>query len=235
SVNQEEEQTNNSLIRLTFDSPIGLHRQIVLGTDDNASTGFDIGYDAFMADVNQEDMFWLQEQQRFVIQGVDSFNDGQEFPIGLIIKENGLARIKIEDLENIEANIEIYIRDTETGEQYDIINESFEVHLEPGTYEEKYTIVFMRETIVELIPDEDVNVDHENFVVHYDSKPSELTIKSGPDKDILNVTLFNSIGQKIRTLDFSSSDTITLHMNTGVYILHIETSAGIINKKIIIN
>ncbi len=98
----EDQQTYSSLIRLAFDSPIGLHRQIVLGTDDNASIGFDIGYDAFMADVNKEDMYWLYEQERFVIQGVDTFNDGQEFPIGLIIKEGGLARIKIEELENID-------------------------------------------------------------------------------------------------------------------------------------
>jgi len=153
---EEELQKNNSLIRLTFDSPIGLHRQIVLGSDYNASIGFDIGYDAFMADVNREDMFWLYEQERFVIQGVDSFRDGQEFPIGLIISESGLARIKIEDLENMEENIEIYIRDTETGEQFEITNEPFEVHLEPGTYDEKYTIVFMRQTEVELIPDEDL-------------------------------------------------------------------------------
>ena len=135
----------------------------------------------------------------------------------------------------MEESIEIYIRDTETGEQFEITNEPFEVHLEPGTYDEKYTIVFMRQTEVELIPDEDSTIDDENLIVHYDSEPSELTIKSGSDKDILNVILFNTLGQKIRTLDFSSSDTITLHMTTGVYIIHIETTAGIINKKIIIN
>lgn len=235
SNNRDDEQTNNSLIRLTFDSPVGLHRQIVLGSDENASTGFDIGYDAFMADVNQEDMYWLYEQERFVIQGVDFFNDGQEFPIGVIIKESGLAQIRIEDLENIAENTKIYIRDLQSGEQFEITTEPFKVRLDPGTYNDKYSLVFMRENQTDSDPEEDLTIEDDNFVVYYNPKPSELTIRSGSDTEILNVSLYNTLGQKVRSLDYSSTNTITLRINTGVYILYIETTSGILTKKIIIN
>ncbi|MDX1699963.1 MAG: LamG-like jellyroll fold domain-containing protein, partial [Melioribacteraceae bacterium] len=233
--NQQEEQTNNSLIRLTLDSPIGLHRQIVLGTDDNASIGFDIGYDAFMADVNQEDMYWIIDEERFVIQGVNQLTHGHEFPIGLKIKEDGLLRIKIEELQNIDDDTQIFIHDLELGEQFEITTNPFEIHLEPGTYNDKYALVFRRQIQIESESEEDLITEDDNFIMYYNSEPSELTIKSGLDTEILNVSLFNTLGQKIQSLDFSSTNTVTLNFNTGVYILYIETTSGIITKKIIIN
>ncbi len=236
SNNQDEEQLNNSLIRLTFDSPSGLHRQIVLGSDDKASIGFDIGYDAFMADVNQEDMYWLFEQERFVIQGVDSFNEGQEFPIGLKIKESGIARIQLEDLQNIDDDIQIYIRDTDSGEQFEITTEPFEVHLESGTYNDRFSLVFESRLIEEEdIITEESSIGEEDIIVHYNSSSSELTIRVGTNVLILGVTLNNALGQKIQSLNYSTTDTNTLRLNSGVYILYIETAEGIITKKIIID
>ncbi len=130
---------------------------------------------------------------------------------------------------------QIFIKDNDSGEQFEITTEPFEIHLEPGTYNDKYSLVFMRQVETESEPEEDVTIEDDNFVVYYNSEPSELTIKTGLDTDILNVSLYNTLGQKIQSLDYSSTDTITLRMNTGVYIIYIETTAGIITKKIIIN
>uniref|UniRef100_UPI00356A929F LamG-like jellyroll fold domain-containing protein n=1 Tax=Mariniflexile sp. TaxID=1979402 RepID=UPI00356A929F len=63
-----------SIIRLMYDSPKGYHRQIVLGANEKASNGFDLGYDAFMVDVNEEDMYWYFNKSKFVIQGVANFD-----------------------------------------------------------------------------------------------------------------------------------------------------------------
>ena len=229
------EPNNRPLIRLRFDSPIGMHRQIVLGTDDNASIGFDLGYDAFMADINQEDLYWLIDQERFVIQGVNQFSDGQEFPLGVIIKESGLARIKIDELENIDSNTLMYIRDNTSGSQFEISNEPFEINLEAGTYNDRFTLVFSSQTDDESLSTEELALDEEDVIVYYNSPTSELTIKVASNVSILDVTLNNVLGQKIETLDFSSNNsTVQLYANTGIYIVQINTSVGSVNKKIII-
>ena len=54
-----------------------------------------------MVDVNEEDMYWDIEGGKFVIQGINSLDNAQEFPLGLIVEESGLISIRIEELENI--------------------------------------------------------------------------------------------------------------------------------------
>ncbi len=238
SLNLTDHESYNSYqkIRLIFDSPGGYHRQILIGNDPNASQGFDMGYDAFMATINQEDMYWLINQGRFVIQGVNEFNDGQEFPLGLIIKESGLARIKIGDLENIDSNTEIYIKDNASGEQFEIRNEPFEIDLEAGTYNDRFSLVFASRIIEEedIITEESL-IGEEDVIVYFNSPSSELTIRVGTNVSILDVTLNNALGQRIEELDFSSDiNTIQLYVNTGVYILQIKTSVGSVIKKIIV-
>lgn len=237
SSNMVSEPNNMPLIRLRFDSPTGLHRQIVLGTDSDASLGFDIGYDAFMADVNQEDMYWVIEQERFVIQGVNEFNEGQEFPLGLIIKESGVARIQIDELKNINSNLDIYVKDNISGELFEINDKPFEINLEAGTYTDRFSLVFALKIIEEdeIIAEESA-IDEYNIIVYYNSPTSELTIKVGSKIAISDVILNNALGQRIQSLKFPSDyNTIKLNVNSGVYILQMKTSLGILNKKIIIN
>ena len=232
---EPESQNGHQRIRLIFDSPAGYHRQILIGNNQNASSGFDMGYDAFIATVNQEDMYWVIENGRFVIQGVNEFTDGQEFPIGLIIKEGGLARIKIDELENIDDDTQIYIRDAESGEQFEIRNEPFEINLEAGIYNDRFTLVFVSKIIEEDIVTEESLIDEEEIIVFYNSPSSELTIRVGTNVSIFDVNLYNALGQRIKALDFSSdTNTIQVYVNTGVYILQIKTSVGSIIKKIIV-
>ena len=60
-------------------------------------------------------------------------------------------------------------------------------------------------------------------------KPGELTIN--------NVSLFNMIGQQIQTwkpsLGINEID-LPIHVDTGVYIVLLESNKGIITKKVII-
>ena len=53
TVNDERQK-----IRLLFESPNQLYRQILVGVDENSTNSFDIGYDAPMYDTNENDMFW---------------------------------------------------------------------------------------------------------------------------------------------------------------------------------
>jgi hypothetical protein len=105
-------------IRLLFDSPTGYHRQLLAGVDENTTNHFDLGYDAPIADINKEDMFWTFDNAKFVIQGVNNFDSDQELPLGIKISKAGLATIKIDGLENMDEDISLHIKDKLTGENF---------------------------------------------------------------------------------------------------------------------
>ncbi len=233
SNNENDINSDNPLIRLMFDSPKGYHRQIVVGINEEASNGFDLGYDALMADVNEEDMYWAFDNNKFVIQGVSNIDQSQEFSLGLVIKQEGLARIRIDALEEISPDIDIYIKDEITDETYQINSNPFEINLTTGTYDDRFKLVFQASQS-DLLSTDDVNLE-DGFIIYYDSNASEIKITKPLDINILDVSLYSVIGQSIRSLNYSSGIIpVPASVNAGVYIVQLNTTTGIINKKIII-
>ncbi|GAA4956221.1 hypothetical protein GCM10023314_32470 [Algibacter agarivorans] len=221
-------------IKLIYSSPLGYHRQIVIGADINASIDFDMGYDAFMADVGEEDMYWTFNDNKFVIQGVDKFDENQEFSLGLIVKEAGIARIKVDELENIDDSMLLFIKDKITGETYNINNDSFDVFLESGSYNDRFNLVFQQSN-GKLNLNE---IDHiNNYVtVYYDVTSSELKILNKNNMYLSSIDLYNILGQNIKSVKLNSSKDESIEINTssGAYIIKINTENGELNKKIII-
>ena len=220
-------------IRLMYDSPLGFHRQIVVGLKERTSNAFDLGYDAFMADVNEEDMYWTFDNNQFVIQGVNNFEESQELSLGLVVKQSGIAAIKIDALENVDTNKPIYISDNLTGEVSEINNKPFEIYLEPGTYNDRFKLVFQKSN--QLLKVEDVD-NINNVFVYFDSEGSQLKIVNKNNVYLSHVTLYNILGQSIIDFDIDSlNDTsIPLSVKTGAYIVKLETENGLLSKKIII-
>jgi hypothetical protein len=229
--NSDQVIGNTPTIRLVYHSPKGYHRQIVLGVEASASNDFDLGYDAFMIDVNEEDMYWVLADNKFVIQGVNNFNASQEFNLGLIVNEAGNIKIELDALRNVETNLNLFIKDNLTGETHKINDEAFEMYLEPGEYNDRFKLVFQREIL-------SVNDNHneDDNIIYYDSITKQIKVISVDELSILDATLYNIIGQSITELVFSS-DKISqpLNVNSGVYIVQLNTPNGFVNRKIIIN
>jgi hypothetical protein len=227
----QQEIGNTPTIRLVYDSPKGYHRQIVLGLDKSASNGFDLGYDAFMIDVNEEDMYWLFAENKFVIQGVNNFNETQEFALGVIVNEAGTIKIKIEALENVLPNTNLYIKDNLTGETHEINNQAFELYLEPGEYNDRFKLVFNKE-ILSI----ENNFTKDNHTIYYDANTKQIKVSSTNAFNILDATLYNILGQSVTELVFNTEKTSQIiNVNSGVYIVQLNTPNGFINKKVVIN
>lgn len=223
-------------IRLTYDSPLGYHRQIVLGTNKKATKGFDLGYDAFMVDVNKEDMYWMLNDSKFVIQGVGSFDASQEFPIGLVVNKSGMVKIKLDALENIQATMALYIKDTSTGKVYQINNNPFEVYLNSGVYNNRFKLVFQANTS-KLLANDDVNEMH-NLEVFYNSKTAKLELVNAKNTTVTNIAIYNLNGQELDVIKVNSASsqiTIPVSLKLGIYVLELDTFDGVERKKIIVN
>ena len=231
---KEENIDTRTKIKLIFDSPEGYHRQLLIGTDPNTSNDFDMGYDAPIIDIGKEDMFWLIEESKFVIQAVANFNKNQEFPIGIKIENDGLVRIKVDTLENFKKNKSIFIKDYLTGRAYSLKHRAFEINLKKGEYLNRFALTFHPRKK----PWKDRELVDKEIFINMDNKVSELQVNKIVDTEISSISILNYLGQTIKNLkgDFNNKQfSIPININSGVYIVIFNTTNGQISKKIIIN
>ena len=246
-----------SKIWLQFDSSTGYHRQLLVGVDKNASNNFDLGYDAPIPDIGKEDMYWTFSGSKFVIQGVNNFNNDQELPLGLKISKPGLVRIKIDMIENLNKNLLLGIKDKLTNETFDITEKPFEMMLDAGEYADRFALTFKIKLIADenaLLMDEDILVTVKNPLIAEDvsmvqnkqlmdtgvhvfmnNNISELQIKNVMNTEIISINLYNNIGQCVNSWNSNlNKQDISLPINkaTGIYFVQINTKNGKTVKKI---
>jgi uncharacterized protein YjdB len=235
SVTTKEVADDRYKIRLGFDSSIGAHRQLLVTADTNTSNQFDIGYDAPMLDTNVNDMFWYESNAKLVIQAVPNFNDDQIIAFGLVVANEGDITIKIDALENIPNNLEIYLHDNITGIYHDIKNANYTISMPIGEYNDRFSLQF-----VNKIYAIDKTTLNEGIMVYYTNNNGTLNIKNNfIDATVTEVDLFNLLGQKLTNwkIDNIKQNNIQIpikNVNSGMYLVKIKTTKGDFSKKIII-
>ncbi|GAA3623736.1 LamG-like jellyroll fold domain-containing protein [Flavivirga jejuensis] len=231
----DSKENNTPIIRLAYGSPLGYQRQLVLGFDMNASDGFDLGYDAFMADVSEEDMYWNFAENKFVIQGTDYFDVTKEFQLGLIVKESGLVKIKVDAIENLDPDVPLYIKDKLTGETYKINNTPFEIYLDTGEYNDRFKLVFQSNS--DQLSTGSIDENTNGLFIYYNSKTSEIKVINKNRIRISEISLYTILGQNIKTVKLNTNEesfSTPMSVGQGAYIVKLDTDHGIINKKIIL-
>jgi hypothetical protein len=223
-------------IRLGFDSSVGAHRQLLVGADHNTTNQFDIGYDAQMFDTNENDMYWEIGDNQFVIQAIPDFTASQTIPLGIAVANEGLVTIKIDSLENVPSNTQIYLYDSKTGNYHNLKESAFTTTLATGDYNKRFSVKFENQTL--NIDETDKN---DGIIVLYSNNYKTLIIKNNvPDSTVNTVSLFNILGQAISKWDVEDKEQTNIqipikNMPSGIYVVKVKTSKGQSTKKIIVN
>ncbi len=135
-------------VRIDFTMPNGYVRHLLLAfTPNNAATdGVDYGYDALNVDSFPDDLNWMIENQRYVIQGVGAFNDTKQYPLGMFISNPGDIAIALDALENFNSEINVYLYDA-LHNTYTLLNEvDFQETVNTGNHLNRYYIAFKNNT-----------------------------------------------------------------------------------------
>jgi hypothetical protein len=221
-------------IRLMFDSPNGYHRQLLAGVDKSTSNLYDIGFDALLIEDNNEDMFWIFDNNNFVIQAVNKFDINQTLPLGLKTEIDGDATISIDALENIPANLNIYIHDIVLDTYHDLRNSDYIVSLTTGEYLNRFEITFSNNQALDN-PDSDLNNE---LNVLFANDINSVIINNPNLIQINSVELINILGQSVFNIqNVSNSNYLEYkfeNLNTGVYIVKLKTYNGIFSKKVVV-
>ncbi len=235
SVENQNKDTRQK-IRLMFDSPDGYHRQLLVGADSNASNNFDLGYDALLAETNKEDMYWQFNSAKLIIQAVNNFNEDQVLPIGAKTSKEGVATIRIDALENIEDDTNVYIHDKKLNLYHDLKQSNYEITLTVGDHNDRFEITFSGEASSTLLGNEDF--ENENLEVFFSNEKESFIIHNPTSKKLKSLQVYNVLGQSIYEFKINSTENYiqkkTKNFKTGIYIIKLNTDNAQISKKILI-
>ena len=219
-------------LRLMFDSPKGYHRELLLGADQNATSLFDRGYDAPLIEDNVEDIYWTFEEGKYIIQGVESFNDANVFPIGVKIDQEGEVIIKIQELENIPSSFDIFLRDKGLTTIHDLNLMPYKINLPVGEYLDRFEIVFHNKSL-------SIDDDKSNAInILYSNTQNNIIIINPENNNIKTMSITNLLGQEVFIVeDIGSESYLTIKpkkLSTGAYIIKATTDKGVVVKKVVI-
>lgn len=212
-------------IRIDFESPNGYVRPLLLGfTTDNAATdGVDYGYDGLNFDQFPDDLFWMIEDDSYVIQGVGEFDDSKQYPLGLFLENSGTIKISLNSLENFEDTIAIYVYDS-LLDTYTTINDEFDFNIDmaSGEYINRFYIAFNNpntsiddnnnEDFDAILNTDEFNLEAQNQI-KYLSNTKELFVKS--NSVISQIDIYSISGKRIKSLNTFNSEDVKIPLQTN--------------------
>jgi ELWxxDGT repeat protein len=143
-----------------------------------------------------------------------------------IINKNGLKKYKLNFID--ETNKNPYI------EEYRIIDNTLYLSKNHELYgPELYTINLSESVLNNTEVNTTINISS-NFDIYPNPSTDYFRIKSNSNKKF-DVTIFNTIGQKLKTITAFSNENININgIPKGIYIIHIDNGINKENKKLII-
>ncbi len=224
----------NSFIRIGYEDPEGFHRQLALGFLPNspADINYNRGYDALMSGPREDELFYIIENdltKKYVIQGVGAFDNTYEFPIGLIIAEEGIHTIMLDAVENF--NETVYLKDVVLDTIYNLSAANFIPNLPAGEYLDRFKLVFKPKEVIVI--EEEI---YTNMNIFY-NKNNSIIINKPNELKLNNVFIFNMLGQQLvkvtANLLSQTQITIPFQFKKGMYLVLVESEGGKKTYKIV--
>lgn len=240
ATNLNTQSSNNSneiqRVRIDFVSPDKYTRHLLLSftPDDSATDGFDYGYDGVNPDDFLNDLNWIIEAKRYIIQGVGAFDESKQYPLGLFLTDSGDIEISLSALENFDIPINVYIYD-KLLDTYTQINDSKYIStLDSGDYLNRFYIAFFEANEALSTYENEL----QKTIINYLSNTKEIYINTFSQNTIKQIQVYNLLGQKLSSIININSTEIKIPVNyftTNYAIVSIETDYGNLARKIIVH
>ncbi|NRA91453.1 MAG: T9SS type A sorting domain-containing protein, partial [Psychroserpens sp.] len=211
-----------------------INRQLLLTIDPNASTDFDLGYDGEILENQLDDMYWMINGNKYVIQGSDEAEVDSVYPIGIHTDSDGLNTISINALENVPDDLDIFVHDIENNYYHNLRDSDYEVYLDAGEYLDRFEITFTDADDTLGLDDNDLyGID-----VFYSNELESLVLLNPNFVEVHSIELFNVVGQSIHTIkdisEMDYSEYEVKHLSSGTYIVKMHTVSGSVSKKVLV-
>ena len=225
-------------IKIGFNSVGGQHRQLLLTLDENTSPDVDWGYDGTTYDYKNDDMFWLIDNNFYVIQASNSFGEEAKYPLALYTSEDGNNSITIDQLINVDGDQDVFIHDIDLGIYHNLKDSDYDVFLNAGYYDQRFEIVFTNLSAASLGTDDEI-LEDEKIDVRYSNTIDKIVLINPHGLQVNDIQIYNIIGQHITEIKEIKNGNITEYnigkLSSGPYIIKLNTVSGSVSKKVLIN
>ncbi|WCO00588.1 choice-of-anchor D domain-containing protein [Psychroserpens ponticola] len=211
-----------------------IQRQLLLTIDPNATTAVDLGYDGILNEVQMDDMFWMIDGDKYIIQGSNDVEIDTTYPLGIKTDSEGINTISINSLENVPDSLDIFIHDIENNIYHNLRDSDYEIFLNAGEYLDRFEVTFRDAEDTLEIEDNELS----SLEVYYSNDIESLVLLNPNFKHVKSIELFNIVGQSIHTikdiseLDYSEYE--VKNLSSGTYIVKINTGSGSVSKKVLV-
>ncbi|WGD34916.1 hypothetical protein [Olleya sp. YS] len=248
---------NVQIVRLDFTAPNGASRELILGftADNSASDGIDYGYDASVSSPFANDLNWLIEDNRYVIQGVGSYQETSQYLFGMYSEIGGSAKIELISLENFESDINVYIYDALLDTYTNINDSAYIGNIDAGNYTDRFYITFNEPAAEnDSVDTSDIsdNSNSSNLLgpngisslkpkkksnISYLISNNQLKVSANDEELIKEITIYDYNGTALESVkDINKVNTlINIDADNKILIVHIVTENETIVKKIILS
>ncbi|MBF8149275.1 T9SS type A sorting domain-containing protein [Winogradskyella sp. F6397] len=230
-----ETEDTRMKFRIGFNSVNTIRRQLLLTIDEHTTTGIDWAYDGEINEEQIDDMFWLINDEAYIIQASNEAETSSSYPIGIKTNTNGINTIMIDALENVPSDINVYLHDNALGIYHNLRTSNYDVYLTEGDYLNRFAITFGIQ--------EDLGIEDQtakSIDVLYSNSIEKIVIVNPHQIKITAMNVYNMLGQSVTT--FSSieqqnySEYNIKNLSTGTYIVKLQTDTGLlVTKKILVD
>jgi len=227
SVFFKNEVENNDVKRLYINiSGNDLSNNILLAFTEEATVDFDILYDAKKVKINPNLSFYsILDDEPFIIQALPKpTKHSSEINLGMEIGIAGNYTFTIEGIEDINEDIDIYLKDNLLNEYVDLRETKYyTTNIIEGTDNSRFSIVFKKNATKISDLENDVNIF---------SYGNNIIINSTKNKNC-EVSIYNINGKLIKQKYINGTKRkINMNSETGIYFVKVISDNKVYTKKV---
>lgn len=211
-----------------------IQRQLLLTIDEKATPNRDWGYDAKLNETQIDDLFWIVEDDNYIIQGSDILDDIIRYPLGIKVSSDGSNTLSINVLENVPDNISVYLHDKQLDYYHHLNDSPYEFYMFEGEYLNRFDILFNKPDASLSIGDEAIK----SLDASYANNNESIVLMNPTGIEIKSLELINILGQSMTNIqnisDSGYSEYPVKNLSAGTYIIKINTVSGSVSKKVIV-
>ncbi|MFK7833210.1 MAG: LamG-like jellyroll fold domain-containing protein [Winogradskyella sp.] len=221
--------------RIGFNSVNTIKRELLLTIDDNATPNVDWAYDGILNETQMDDMYWIINDESYIIQASNSTEVETTYPLGIKTNTDGINTIMIDALENIPNNLNVYLHDIDLDVYHDLRTSNYDIFLNAGEYLNRFEITFSNPNLALSIEDDVTN----KVNVLYSSAIEKIVIVNPSLVELNSMEVYNILGQSVyfenHISDQNYSEYQIDNLSPGTYIIKLQTATDrSITKKIIV-
>jgi hypothetical protein len=229
------EEKHRIWLNLTNNS--GAFSQTLIGYLPDATQGLDRGFDGESFGGNDVTFYSIIPEANLTIQGrALPFDSSDIVTLGYNAAKKGNYSIRIDHLDGIFDNQDIYLEDKELNVIHNLKQKPYVFTTTVGDFDSRFVLRYSDKTLGV----DDTTIKNADLKITHIRNGNILLINNMfVDNAVEKVTLFNVLGQSISTWKIENQDQQNIqipikNLSSGIYVAKVKTSNGDFSKKIII-